>query len=229
MGIAPFTHKTLHERLADLLEELIVTGELRAGSPIPSERELAERFQVSRAAVRDATRLLAARGLVAVRRGVGTIVTSGGAGFYRDSLKLLFRRGDYSRDDLLDLRRHIEVELAARLAESGAPAAVDRLASLVAEMRAAIDTQDRQTVELYHLQFHLALAEATGNQALQDVIGPLIGITFDLTMTDALRSSPPTWDEYVDHAAIVEAIRAGDVEGARRAMRCHLDAVYPAQ
>ena len=69
--IAPFAHKTLHERLAEHIEELILNGDMPAGQPIPSERELAERFQVSRSAVRDAVRMLAARGLVEVRHGVG--------------------------------------------------------------------------------------------------------------------------------------------------------------
>ena len=66
-----------------------------------------------------------------------------------------------------------------------------------------------------HLAFHLALAEGSGNRALIDVIGPLIRVTFDLTMTAQLRASAPIWDEYADHAGLLERIAAGDVEGAR--------------
>ena len=224
--IAPFAHQTLHERLADHIAGLILSGDMPAGQPIPSERELAERFQVSRSAVRDAVRMLAARGLVDVRHGVGTIVTEDGQAPYQESLELLLRRGRYSRLELLDLRRHIEVQVAARLASR--PEA-DMLAHLWARLRAlqsAVEAGDRALAEARHLEFHLALAQGTANRALIDVVQPPIRVTFDLTMTPQLRTSAPAWDEYADHADLLEAIAAGRVEGARQLMAAHLDAAW---
>jgi DNA-binding FadR family transcriptional regulator len=223
-GIAPFPHQTLHAQLADHLEHLIVSGEFDAGTPIPSERDLAERFQVSRAAVRDATRMLAARGLVEVRQGVGTIVTADGEKLYQSSLYLLFRRGHYTRADLLDLRRHIETELAARVCEQRSADAIAQLRSHIQAMQQAVDAGNRERAEARHREFHLALAQAAGNPALVDVMGPLISVTFELTMTDTLRTNKPVWSEYADHAELLECMEAGDVEGARRVMRRHLDA-----
>ena len=222
--ITPFAHKTLHERLAEHIEELILHGDMSAGQPIPSERELAERFQVSRSAVRDAVRMLAARGLVEVRHGVGTIVTQNGEEPYQASLELLLRRGQYTRLELLDLRRHIEVQLAARLASRPETAILAGLRARLHALQEAVEAGDRQQAEMRHLEFHLALAQGSGNRALIDVIGPLIRVTFDLTMTPQLRASAPDWGEYANHASLVERIAAGDVDGARRVMSAHLDA-----
>ena len=77
-AIIQFNRNSLHEELANRLEELIVSAHWEVGQTLPSEREMAEQFSLSRSVVRDAMRILAAKGLVDIRHGVGAVVTQDG-------------------------------------------------------------------------------------------------------------------------------------------------------
>src|SRR6056297_3919598 len=102
----PIQRKTLAQEMADTLTEEIVSGRLQPGDALPTEPDLAQEFQVSRSVVRDATRVLAARGLVSVQHGRGAFVTESQLDAFGDALLLALRREQASVWDAEDFFQH---------------------------------------------------------------------------------------------------------------------------
>ena len=113
---APIQSVKVFERVAEQIEKRILDGELRVGDRLPTERELAEQFQVSRTAVREAMKILAQKGLVDMRPGRGTIVVDGARAAMENSIGLLMKMksGEVgSSDNLVEVRAILETEIAA--------------------------------------------------------------------------------------------------------------------
>lgn len=205
------------------IETLILSGRLKVGDRLASERELAEQFGVSRTAVREAVKALHQKGLVAVQPGRGTFITNGTAQVMRDSLGLMVKIGQGNIWDMLDVREILEPEIAGR-------AAVAATAADIAEIRKSIEIMDTsmgQDSDAWleaDLQFHLDLAKATQNIILYNL--------FD-SITD-LRREYFSHLYYVaanaelaqsQHKQILEAIIAHNPEAACQAMRTHIQHV----
>src|SRR6516225_2902688 len=119
MDYEPIQVKRLYEKIVEQIERRILTGELKVGDQLPSERELGDQFRVSRTAVREAVKALREKGLVEVRPGRGTFITNTTSQAVRDSLGLMMRIGQ--REDsreLVEVREMFEPEIAARAASS---------------------------------------------------------------------------------------------------------------
>src|SRR5574337_2129858 len=98
MMYTPIRATRVYEQIAEQIEKRILSGELRSGDRLPTERELSEQFRASRTAVREAMKTLAQKGLVDMRPGRGTIVIDGTSQAMQYSLGLLLRLGPADRD-----------------------------------------------------------------------------------------------------------------------------------
>ncbi|HKD76899.1 MAG TPA: GntR family transcriptional regulator, partial [Ktedonobacterales bacterium] len=158
----PIQATKLFEQVAVQIEQQILLGGLRSGDRLPTERELAEQFHVSRTAVREALKTLAQKGLVDMRPGRGTIVIDGTSQALRDSLGLVMRMSLSDRShNLVEVREILEPEIAAMAAArateqdiAALQAAVDVMDATLHDADAFIDADN---------QFHLMLARATQN------------------------------------------------------------------
>ena len=193
------------QRLDAVVRQRILTAKLRPGDLV-LEPELAAEFGVSRTPAREALRLLAAEGW----------------------LRAVPRRGYVVRDirpddvhEVMDLRYVLEPMLAAAAARVATPEVVAHLRDLVAGQRdagahleAALDCA---------WQFHLDLAAASGNRRAQLVIEPLIREIIRMHhLLPSVGSHVHSSAEYAAHAAIVDALEAGDPDRAADRMREHL-------
>lgn len=143
----PIQRKTLAQEMADTLTEEIVSGQRRPGETLPTEPELATEFQVSRSVVRDATRILAARGLVTVQHGRGAFVTESQLDAFSEALLLALRREGASVWDVEELFKVVLPEVCAMAAER---ASGDELAAAEAALEGYLKTfatVARSTVE----------------------------------------------------------------------------------
>ncbi|PVX85037.1 FadR/GntR family transcriptional regulator [Paraburkholderia unamae] len=206
--------------LAKQIYELIASGDFGPGARLPSERTLAERFAVSRTQVREAIIALEVRGAVEVRVGSGIYVTE-----VREAPAATFElpRGP-GPIETLRARALIEAEIAALAATERKDADLDRLFAALRAMRENMD--DKSANESADREFHLGIAEATGNAVLRHMVA---------AMWDGSRSDP-LWkkiEEHFhtpglraasqeDHQRIFSAIMARDAQGAREAMQAHL-------
>src|SRR5215467_12607936 len=104
----------LYEQIVQQIEESIVKGDLKPGDQLPAERDLAQRFGVSRTAVREAVKALREKGLVEAYSGRGTFVTNGTSQAIRQSLDLMVRINQQDGSThLAELRHMLEPEIAA--------------------------------------------------------------------------------------------------------------------
>jgi GntR family transcriptional repressor for pyruvate dehydrogenase complex len=214
------TEQGLSRTLEDTLERLIATEAVPRGSRLPSERELAEQYTVSRAVVRDALRALAVRGLIEVRRGVGAIVIDGARRSVGDILGTALRVNSYSVPELLIARSVLETEVAGLAAENRTAEDVSELKNALDSMRVATESREVEAAMDAHERFHVRLTLATRNRVLEDFVAPLTAQAL-ATAAAAMEGSWLDTNDLWVHEAIFRFVAAGDREGARSAMSVH--------
>jgi GntR family transcriptional repressor for pyruvate dehydrogenase complex len=210
----------LVHRVADEIQRAIVGGRLQPGTMLPPERELAEQVGVSRTVVREAVHILVTKGLLEARQGVGTVVRPLNAAGVAEALEILLQACSITLDDLHHVRLILEVEIAGLAAEQSSPGDVARLEEIVQAMQGA--AHDAQTYGAADAEFHQALAQIAGNPLLVMLLGSIRDV-LDRVRIEVHRH--PRLHEIVlpDHRRIVAQIAAHDVEGARAAIRAHLE------
>ncbi|HEY4067671.1 MAG TPA: FadR/GntR family transcriptional regulator [Burkholderiaceae bacterium] len=227
-----FRAKQIYEQVADTIREGIENGSFAAGSRLPSERELALRFGVSRPAVREAIGALQNEGMVATRHGSGTYVRSADAheseAADRDDRQV--RQADFSPVSTLEVRMLIEPAIARLAArhKNRDPLAEQYLA----EMADVIDISDPQQQALWSESdrlFHRQLAVMT-QDALIVKIADEVSKSMDQPLWKRLRDDgiydPARIQLYVaEHRLIYEAIVSGDGDAAAFYVEGHLKRV----
>ncbi len=207
----------LTERIARHLEHDIRSGAFAVGAKLPSERELAAQFGASRNVVREALQRLEAQQLIEVAPGRGSFVreqTSGQARGY----DALYRAGRPTVRQLIEARVPLEVE-TVRLATERATD--DDLAAMRAAYVAMASSPDVVAKARADLEFHDAIATASGNPVLRIMLSSISGMMFEMMLRS--NSDPAIGEPGVPHhPEILEAIQARDVDLACRRMREHL-------
>ncbi len=213
----------LFEQIVQQVEESILKGQLKPGDQLPAERDLAQRFGVSRTAVREAVKTLREKGLVEAYSGRGTFVTNGTSQAIRQSLDLMIRINQQEGSaHLAELRFVLEPEIAGLAAER----IEDQLLST---MREAVTVMDRnlRDPDAYveaDLDFHLALAEAAGNPLILSLLDSIVGLLREQRSRIFNVERGPERGQY-HHKRILAAVESRDVDAARVAMREHLKQV----
>ena len=213
---------TLAERVEQELERLIVESRLGAGDRLPSERELASQFGVSRTVVREAVRALAARKLVDVSVGRGTVVRAPSAESAGESMKLLLlmQAGGAGVDKVSEVRHIVETEIAALAASRRTDEDLGDLAAILEETRLHLD--DPEVYIKSDVAFHAALARATKNELFVIVLDSLVEVMIEVRLL-TLRVPGITSLALSHHERILEAVVSGDPGAARAAMDAHMD------
>jgi GntR family transcriptional regulator, uxu operon transcriptional repressor len=211
-----------YQRLAEHIIAIIGQGEFKVGERLPSERNLAERFEVSRTAVREAVIALEIQGIVEVRGGSGIYVCRS------TDVKppAYIPTGGPGPFELMRARWLIEAEVAAQAAEQRKDIDLERIYTALVAMREAVD--DKRANEQADRLFHIRIAESTGNSVLAQVVtglwdqlrGPIWAKIEEHFHTPALRTA-----SLQDHQKIFTAVVASDPGAAREAMRRHLERV----
>ncbi len=188
---------------------------------MPREAQLADQFAVSRQAVREALKVLAAKGLVQSRRRSGTTVLPRKAWNLLDPDVLAWhlpaRLPPRLLTDLIELRRLIEPAAAEYAARRGDEASIAAIGAALEAMRAAVG--DAEMFRRADADFHVAVFAASGNELidrLSDILGPLLRASF--FMQDVARGMTIAEDVIPAHQGIFDAIVARDHDKARREM-----------
>jgi GntR family transcriptional repressor for pyruvate dehydrogenase complex len=210
----------LYEQIVQQVEESILQRQLKPGDQLPAERDLAQRFGVSRTAVREAVKALREKGLVEAYSGRGTFVTNGTSQAIRQSLDLMVRIGQQEGStDLAELRQVLEPEIAALAATR----IEEQLLNTMREAVAAMDRNlhDPDAYVEADLDFHLALAEAVGNPLILALLDSIVGLLREQRTRIFQVDGGPSRGQF-HHKRILQAIEQRDAGAAREAMRAHL-------
>lgn len=213
---------SLSDKVAELLTEAIVSRKIRPGEKLPSERDLGEKFKVSRTVVREAVRSLAARGLVRVTSGRGVEVNEFSGSGVADSMRLLVRGHEgLSYDKVHEVRTALEVQTAGLAAERATPEAVARLRKLCEDYQESLQKRDYGTASELDFQFHRELVRATDNELLLAMLDSIADVLREVRAQSISR--PHVGEEGLKaHLRILKCVSSGKPEAAREAMSEHL-------
>jgi GntR family transcriptional repressor for pyruvate dehydrogenase complex len=214
----------LSDRVADLMLEEILSRGLRPGEALPSERELAEQYGVSRTVIREAVRSLAAKGLVSAQAGRGLCVAAVEADAVSASMNLYLRGVDelpYER--VHEVRMAIETEVAELAAQRAEPDEIEELAAISRRYKEVI--HDVDAVSNADVEFHRHLALLTHNGLFVIMLDSIGDVLLEIRRA-TLGLPDDAQHGYEQHESILAAVRAHDPQAARDAMRRHLDDAF---
>ena len=220
--------RSLAEQLETVLTDRIRSGGYQPGAKMPSESEIAAESGVSRTVVREAISRLQAAGLVDTRHGIGTFVLDVGSPlkFDIDPATSLTIQDALA---MLELRIVLEVEAAGLAAARRSEAHLAEMRKILDSFQASLEASAEASADTVgpDFNFHLKIAEATGNRYFVHIMSSLGTATIPrnrFTLTRA--ASDPNYLRTIEqqHFAVYEAIRARDPESARMMMRLHLAA-----
>jgi GntR family transcriptional regulator, transcriptional repressor for pyruvate dehydrogenase complex len=200
---------------------LIDHGSLRPGDQLPAERELARRIGVSRPTVRAGLRALGAMGVVQSRHGSGTYIPSGPPMLRTEPLSFLAALHGFTRTEMYEARRILEVGAAGLAAERATPEQVAAMAEDVTSLFASMD--DPVTFLVHDISFHRTVAAASANPILASVVEMVSALYYERRRQSAILATKRNMRDSAEmHRQIYQAVRSRDVAEARRLMHDHL-------
>ena len=220
--IEPVKRSRIYEHIVEQIRALIREGRWTPGDQIPPERELAERFRVSRTSVREALRALEMQGVIESRQGGGTFVRTTDTEALVPPLAAAILKGRRELAEVLEVRELIEPGIARRAAVRATDEHIAELETLLERQRVCIE-QGRPFVD-EDTAFHYTLAKAANNHIM---------LRLHNVILDLLRESRQSYLHVPDrpqmslrgHEAILNAVKAHNAEAAYNASLAHISEV----
>ncbi|QQP92799.1 FadR family transcriptional regulator (plasmid) [Skermanella rosea] len=197
------------------IQDMIQSGEIKPGEKLPSQRDLAVRFSISRASLREAMSVLETLGSIRIEPGRGAVVCAEGS-------QPGWRFGNrIPKEDVFQVRLHVEAYTAGLAAPRITQSEVDELRRTIGEMRTCFEEGQLEGVARTDLHFHTAIVTAAGNRVFTDMYQSFSAMILEshrapLTARDRL------YEPVAEHESIVAALERHDAEGAVYHMRYHL-------
>lgn len=221
--------RRLSDEIADKIKTLILDGAWGNGERLPPERELAERFGVSRPSLREAIHSLVATGLLRSQHGGGTYVADEVGNSFRDPLQAILLSSPDAQRDLLEFRHMVEGACSFYAAQRATAADRQRLTAAFERLKAHHthpESADDGSEESADAHFHLVIAEASHNAILlhtmrntYDVIGNEVRVNFGGMFSDGSGARD---DLMQQHQALYDAIMEGRARDALDAAHAHI-------
>ncbi|MDK2822613.1 MAG: GntR family transcriptional regulator, transcriptional repressor for pyruvate dehydrogenase complex [Clostridia bacterium] len=211
----------LYEEVVNRIVEDIKQGEMQVGEKLPSEKELAKNFGVSRMAIREALSVLETAGVVEVKHGLGIFIKDINEELINPITQSLLCEKD-SLLNILELRRGLETEGAYLAAFRATAEDIKELEEILEDMDADVRKGGSAVDEDY--KFHTTLIQATGNPIYIKVFNTITNIFYDglKTSHSIIQKRRSRLVVYNEHKVILDHIKNRQPEEAREAMRVHL-------
>ncbi|MEX3747904.1 MULTISPECIES: FadR/GntR family transcriptional regulator [Lysinibacillus] len=220
----PQPKKKAYEVIVDQIREYFLNGELQPGEKLPTERELASRFNVSRTSVREALRKLEIKGIIEIKQGSGSFIRTPeyhslgeelSSTIIKTEKKLIY--------EMLELRQALEVECAFLASRRATSEDLERIGKALEMM-----DQVKNDVELgiqADLSFHINIVLASHNSIFLQLFQTLsehMQDTIRVTRRQRLNDPERTQETIDEHKEIFLAIAAGDANQAKQLMEKHI-------
>ena len=220
--IEPLPHRAnepISSEVTRRLLDYLISGEIQPGDRLPSERQLAEMLGVGRSHVRQAIKSLTVLGLIDARQGDGTYLKRTDSPLLPLAIEWGLLLGAKQSQDLVEARSELEILLAGLAAERRGENDLEELRHHVATMQATTDNDEFVRADV---AFHLAIAKAAGNRSMLQIMRSIQSLmeVWITRVAYAPGTRPATWAE---HAAVLDAIEAGDADAARHMMGGHME------
>lgn len=221
-ALGPIKGQRTRDALADVLRDQILDGQRQHGSVLPAERLLVTETGLSRAAVRDALRILETEGLIETRPGRygGSIVRQPASDALDKPIAVFVRGRQVSLREIVEVRVMIEPMVAELAAGRRTPEELAALELLTQELAATIDD-----VPLFldaNVRWYLALAEACHNDLLRAFFSSIAGPILEESGKEGIATAQTRQLILQSHHRVLQAVQSGDPAAARRRMERHV-------
>lgn len=226
MDFKPIKPKKISGEIVDQIKRFIIDGQLKPGDKLFSERDLAERLQVSRPSVREALTALEMMGLVEIRPGEGTFLKRITSADMIEPLSLSLLMGKDSYEDILEVRRILEVSCARLAAQRRTEEQLTGMEKALEQME--MDIANNVLGEEADMQFHFHVALATNNSLLIRLMNTIVDSIHENLKKNRiiLFSTPGTPQRLLrEHRAVYQAIKEKAPKQAGDFMQRHLELV----
>jgi len=222
MDLAPIKSTRIYEEIVRQIKTMIAEGRLKSGDQLPPERDLAEKFLVSRTSVREALRALESVGLIEIRPGEGTFVREISVEALVEPLALVLLSQRAMIEELFEARRMLEPVIAGLAARRATKDEVQEMERILEAQAKEINSGNTGLAQ--DAAFHVAIGTAAHNRAITRIVHAVMDLLAQ-SREEAIGTPGRPTRSHEDHRRILAAIRAGDASGAERAMLDHVVAV----
>jgi len=222
MIIKPVQRVSVSEQVFEQMKSLIMSGTWGPGERLPSENNLAELFEVSRITIRQGIHRLVALGLAETHPGEGTFIRRVSPGQYISNLVPIAYLSDENMISVLEFRMAIEVYTAELAAKKANQDDIAKLEQILAEME--MEKGNLESFSEADYRFHYELAVISRNPLIVESHN-LIRDLFRSAMRDIVEKRGHSQGLHY-HRAIIDRIKAKDVDGCRILMTQHIDSTY---
>jgi len=220
--IAPIKSTRIYEEIVRQVKQMIAEGRLKSGDRLPPERDLAEKFVVSRTSVREALRVLESLGLIEIRAGEGTFVRGVSVESLIEPLALVMAAQREAIGELFEARRVLEPAIAALAAGRATPEEIHEMERILEDQ--AKEIAAGKTGLAQDAAFHTAIGTAAHNRAITRIAHAIMDLLTQ-SREESLNTPGRPTRSHQDHRRILQAITRRNATAARQAMLDHLVAV----
>jgi len=217
--LAPIDRSGITELVVQRIKELLQQGELKAGSRLPPERELADMLGISRPSLRTALKALSVMGIIRAKPGAGTFIAESSPEIFAEPMEFMTLIHNTETAELFEARRIIETGLVELAAERATSEHLKRMAMEIEGMRKSL--KDPEKYLQHDVSFHQALAAAAGNKVMSGVMDTVAALLLQVRRESIARASDK--EDAIDwHQSIYEAVRQREARRAKELLTAHL-------
>lgn len=224
-GFKPVKTKRAFEEVCEQIRAEIQSGRIGAGDKLPSERDLAEQLQVSRATVREAFRTLEIGGVLSLQKGVkgGAVVMQGDVRPITQTISDLLSLGGLSLGDYTEARTCLQKEIIRLACERGTEEDFAELEANIARTREKTDAAQIEDRTALTVEFYAILARTTKNKAMEILMS---AVTEPLAYYIKRIGVDRSWDVAASRTKVVEHLRQRDPDAAIAEMMSHMERLH---
>lgn len=214
VDIKPVKRKTVTEQIMEQIADLITSGKLKPGEQLPNERELAERFAVTRGRVREALRSLSLIGLISIRAGEGSFVNPQEEPIPADAITWMFYKERNNLDEIYAVRKLIETEIYISAAVYLTPEDLHELSGIIERLKEALPKEAALFLQLLD-RFDLKVGERCGSSILAKLLQTVVSLRQETSVR--LLGVPGAKETSIEsRIAIMEALSTGNPKKVRK-------------
>jgi GntR family transcriptional regulator, transcriptional repressor for pyruvate dehydrogenase complex len=219
--MAPIDRAGITELVVERIKELLERGELKAGSRLPPERELADMLNISRPSLRTALKALSVMGIIRAKPGAGTYIADEIPEVFTEPMRFMTLIHNTSIEELFEARRIIEAGLAELAAERATEENIVALNKEIEAMQLAVGNPE--AFLKHDIRFHQVMAQAANNKLMSGIMDTLGQLLYHIRRQTISHSSD--FNEALEwHQKIVAAMQKHDAKCAKDMLSGHLRA-----
>lgn len=221
----PVKNTKVYEEVIEQIKFMITSGQLKKGEKLPPERELVEKFQVSRTSVREALRALQIIGLIESKQGGGNYIRESFEDNLIEPLSLMFVLQNSKNMEILELRTILEVETIKLAAKKISEKSLSRMKEIVEIMKENIDEEYNVVLDK---EFHYIIAKESGNRLIVSILTAVSSLmdSFIKEAREAILAKLENKEILLQHHEnIYQALAEHDENRAAEVMKEHMDLI----